>query len=868
MADIFLKILNMSISAGWIVLIVIALRFLLKRAPKWINCILWGIIGIRLVMPFSFESVLSLIPSNQTISQTPNTPRPQLDSGLTIVDTPVNDYLAEHYYEGVTAPTGNFINLTTVISIIWLIGIVILITYVILSFLKLKSKIQTSVLLSDNVYVSENISSPFVLGIIKPKIYLSYNLSPEQTEHVIAHERAHIKRGDHIWKPLGFLILTVYWFNPLMWVGYILFCRDIELACDEKVIKKLDNNKKADYSQALLSCSVSRPRIIAACPLAFGEVSIKKRIKSVINYKKPTLWIIIVAIITSIAIAVCFLTNPITEALPETKGKEYEDTLMFNKITNTYNLYYLQYTNYRPDVKDMFKKIALPEDEEAVRDSINNDFYICLKCKELGIYVSEKKTKSILKSDFELIKKEENRSHYTAFSKSLKEHGISEEDFLKLAVFPLYNKNNRAILMNYFSNNFYNSQLGTSLETQFEEYVSSLLPKDTDANALFPLVTDYSSHSPAKDPMTIDEISTIFKPLAEKAFEINEGILNNGFSYDARTTLDTDPSYCLLQDRRFGTVADVIKYVRTVYDENTINRIFSKELSIGNDNSRFIEKYGKLYYNTKGQEHCFIADFDSVKIIEQYEDAVILSMNYKGFDGVYKPCVYIMIKTLNGWRIANSEAEARLVLTAKLGQNSENSPSVTISPIVSRADIISLMNGVTENSENYNNAFDAYVDFLNGNSTAIDGDSRHFLRDYKIYDYERVNFSVRNVTGDATPELHVILQNYYVFTYKNGAIFLLYSSDSAVTNSTYYVLPTNALLSVSIKDTSTKYEFVFLNHNGVFNNITFTDPGTVQSAAWIFNGETYRENTWRTLTRYYFTLAENKEKLSWISFVL
>ena len=312
MADIFLKIVNMSISASWIVLAVLLLRLLLKKAPKWINGILWGIVGLRLIMPFSLESVFSLIPSGETISKAPDAPRPYIESGVTIIDNQVNDYLGGHYYEGVTRPTGHFADVTTILAIVWMVGIVVLLAYTIISYLRVKNKIGTAVLLRDNIYQSENVVSPFVLGIIKPKIYLPFNMNEQDMTHVIAHENAHIRRKDHWWKPFGFLVLTLHWFNPLMWLGYVLLCRDIELACDEKVVKEFNNEQKADYSQALLTCSVNR-RVIAACPLAFGEVGVKDRVKSVLNYKKPAFWVIIVAIIASIAVAVCFLTNPKTK---------------------------------------------------------------------------------------------------------------------------------------------------------------------------------------------------------------------------------------------------------------------------------------------------------------------------------------------------------------------------------------------------------------------------------------------------------------------------------------------------------------------------------------------------------------------------
>lgn len=312
MADIFLKIVNMSISASWIALAVLILRLLLKKAPKWITVLLWGIVAVRLVCPFNFESVMSLIPSTETISTDIMMDKtPTIDSGIPVINNTINPIISSSFAPDPVASANPLQILIPILSIVWVSGIMIMLIYTVISYLRVKRKIGTAVLLRDNIYQSESVVSPFVLGIIKPKIYLPFNMNEQDMEHVIAHEQAHIRRKDHLWKPLGFLILTIHWFNPLMWLGYVLLCRDIELACDEKVIKELDTEQKADYSQALLTCSVNR-RMIAACPLAFGEVGVKNRVKSVLNYKKPAFWIVVVAIITSIIVAVCFLTNPKT----------------------------------------------------------------------------------------------------------------------------------------------------------------------------------------------------------------------------------------------------------------------------------------------------------------------------------------------------------------------------------------------------------------------------------------------------------------------------------------------------------------------------------------------------------------------------
>ena len=310
MSAFFLKIVNMSISAGWIVLSVLVLRLLLKKAPKWINVVLWGIVAVRLICPFSIESALSLIPSAETVSPEIMTAQtPQIHSGVSLINSAVNPVIEQSFAPQELVSINPLQIWIPVFAILWLIGIAVMLIYTAASYWCLKRRVRTAVQLRDNIFQSEAVVSPFVLGLVKPKIYLPFQIQTADMDLVIAHEEAHIKRLDHWWKPVGFLLLTLHWFNPLMWLGYVLLCRDIELACDEKVIEKLDISDRADYSQALLNCSVNR-RMIAACPLAFGENNIKKRIKSVLNYKKPAFWIIVIAIVACIVTAVCFLTNP------------------------------------------------------------------------------------------------------------------------------------------------------------------------------------------------------------------------------------------------------------------------------------------------------------------------------------------------------------------------------------------------------------------------------------------------------------------------------------------------------------------------------------------------------------------------------
>ena len=310
MNELFLKIINMSISASWLVLAVLILRFVLKKAPKWINVLLWGIVAIRLICPFSFESTLSLIPSAETIPLNIGMDTtPTINSGISAINNAVNPIISQSN----TPMAGASVNLLQITigiyEYIWIFGMIALALYTAISYWRLCRKVDTAVRYKDNIFQSENVSFPFVLGIIKPRIYLPFKMNGQYLEHVVAHEHAHIRRKDHWWKPFGFLLLTIHWFNPLMWMAYVLLCRDIELACDEKVIKELGNEQRGDYTQALVACSINR-RMIAACPLAFGEVSVKERVKSVMNYKKPALWVIIIAVIVCVGVAVCFLTNP------------------------------------------------------------------------------------------------------------------------------------------------------------------------------------------------------------------------------------------------------------------------------------------------------------------------------------------------------------------------------------------------------------------------------------------------------------------------------------------------------------------------------------------------------------------------------
>ena len=313
MTDLFLKIFNMSISASYVILAVVLLRLLLKKAPKWISVVLWGLVAVRLVLPASLPNPFSLIPGTETVPpQIMTDPTPSIQSGITAVNNTLNPFIEQVFTPAPGASVNPLQIWIPIFTRIWVAGVAGMLLYTLFSYFRIKGKVRTAVLLRENLYQSENAVSPFVLGFVKPKIYLPFHVGEGDLPHVIAHEQAHIKRKDHLWKPLGFLLLTLHWFNPLLWLGYVLLCRDIELACDEKVVKTLGRDLRAAYSQALLNCSVNR-RMIAACPLAFGETGVKSRVKSVLHYKKPAFWLLILGILLCAAVTVFFLTDPLSD---------------------------------------------------------------------------------------------------------------------------------------------------------------------------------------------------------------------------------------------------------------------------------------------------------------------------------------------------------------------------------------------------------------------------------------------------------------------------------------------------------------------------------------------------------------------------
>ncbi|MBQ7337080.1 MAG: M56 family metallopeptidase [Clostridia bacterium] len=309
MSTVFLRVCNLALVAAWVALAVMLARLLLRKAPRWISCLLWSVVALRLMLPFSFESMFSLIPSAQPLPENiAMVPQPVISSGIAAVDNVVNPVISAT----LTPAVGDSINpmqlLLEIGAWVWLVGVGGMLVYALISYLRLTRSVRASIR-ENGVLRCDDITSPFILGVIRPRIYLPSTLDEQTAAYVIAHERAHLRRWDHIWKPLGFALLSVYWFQPLLWVAYVLLCRDIEAACDERVIREMDGGDKKRYSEALLSCSV-RSRALSACPLAFGEVGVKSRIRAVLNYRRPAFWVILIAVLLSVLLAVGLLSDP------------------------------------------------------------------------------------------------------------------------------------------------------------------------------------------------------------------------------------------------------------------------------------------------------------------------------------------------------------------------------------------------------------------------------------------------------------------------------------------------------------------------------------------------------------------------------
>lgn len=320
MIEIFYKMAEISLQASMIVLAVLALRLIFRKAPKRLRCALWGLVALRLLLPFSVQSPVSLQPDTAPMRENMEYLLSSIEESLP--DTPAGE--EEYTTHAVpeitqTEPTRSApsffarVEIPRLLASVWIVGMAGLLGYAALSFLLLRRRVAASLPLGGNAFETDAITSPFLLGVLRPHVYLPCGLTDGQRIHVLAHERAHIRRGDHILKPLAFLLASVYWFDPLLWLAYFLFNRDLELACDERVIRDYSNAERAAYAETLLLCGQGKHGA-ALSPLAFGEVSVKTRVKQALSYKKPALWIILAAVLAAAVAAVCLLTEPKTGA--------------------------------------------------------------------------------------------------------------------------------------------------------------------------------------------------------------------------------------------------------------------------------------------------------------------------------------------------------------------------------------------------------------------------------------------------------------------------------------------------------------------------------------------------------------------------
>ena len=322
MEQLFIGVLNNAITVSALIIAIIVVRALGKKMPKWIACMLWMIVAIKLVVPIQLESVLSLIPSGKPIpTNIVMESNPQISSGISSVDEIVNPVISRSFTSDQVASVNPLQIFFHIGALVWIVGMIVMLTYALTTYMFIKKRVRASVKIDPKVYECDDISDSFILGTISPKVYIPSALSDEAREYILKHEFAHLSRRDHVWKPLGFVILSVYWFNPLCWIAYILLCKDIEYACDEKVTRNIEKGEKAEYCRVLLENSMPR-NMIAACPVAFGGTDVKDRIKNVVNYKKPAFWITLASIMVCAVVGVCFATSRNTNTTSEQKTVE------------------------------------------------------------------------------------------------------------------------------------------------------------------------------------------------------------------------------------------------------------------------------------------------------------------------------------------------------------------------------------------------------------------------------------------------------------------------------------------------------------------------------------------------------------------
>lgn len=328
MTVFFAGLVKTAIGANWLILAAIFLRFLLKKAPRRVTCLLWAIVALRLVLPVSIESPVSLIPQTTVALQE-------------AVDTSLIHVEAVPPWNGAAAPLPTAIGTaqasemhTLPLATIWAAGMAVMLGYLLISYFRMRYLVREAVQEEGNIWVCDGVTSPFILGVFRPRIYLPSGLSGSSRAYVIAHEKSHLCCKDHLWKPFAFCLLAMYWFDPLVWAAYWLACRDIEFACDERVIRALKLPERKAYASALLACSDGRKRVLV-CPVAFGETAVVQRIRSVLNYKRPSFWAILVAVILILALAIGFLTVPKSEPKEALSNSSLEESVPPETILET-----------------------------------------------------------------------------------------------------------------------------------------------------------------------------------------------------------------------------------------------------------------------------------------------------------------------------------------------------------------------------------------------------------------------------------------------------------------------------------------------------------------------------------------------------
>lgn len=340
MTELFLSFVNRSITTGWLILPVLCLRWCLRNfRSKDLICILWGLVGLRLALPFSLPTPFSLVPSAQTIpTDIIYASSPAIDTGLSTLNQAVNPMLSASFSPDPAASANPLQILLALAALIWVIGIALFALYALISLLCLRHRLAEAVPVGENVWVCDHIASPFLLGLTHPRIYLPSSLNAQTAVSVIAHEHAHLMRRDPIWKAIGFILLALYWFHPLVWVAYVLFCRDMELACDARATRDFSPAERKIYAEALLACSLPHAGR-SFCPLAFGEIGVKSRIRALLQGKKPSRLLVILTTCVIVALAVCFLTDPVPSDPSEssTSALALTDEVISDAILTHYN---------------------------------------------------------------------------------------------------------------------------------------------------------------------------------------------------------------------------------------------------------------------------------------------------------------------------------------------------------------------------------------------------------------------------------------------------------------------------------------------------------------------------------------------------